>query len=353
MKLYLIDLFERFKRATITKKLLFLFIFLIQVFLLVISLVKVNVEITTPGTLNNPVQNITIEDSNDRGYIASVSIFSYSKVSLIQYWLSKNNYKFNVDEINESYYLNEKDELTQGKIMKDNSTTLALINAYKYASFKDSSITIDLDSLYLGESVISIYSFAKTTLQYNDLIIKVNGESFNNYQEMLELVTKFNEKVLRFTVIRDEKESVETAELVNHDGKSSYGFGVDACYKVPVTNPKYEIEYSYKVIGPSAGAITALAIYNMLVNEDITKGYKITGTGTIDFDGNIGAIGGIEQKILTAKLYGVDIFFVDSGDYIDAQDAYNKYECDFKLVSVSNFSEMINYLDNLEVKNGN
>lgn len=353
MKLYLIDLYERIKNSSLIKKLLLLLILLIQIFLLVISLVKVNVEVTTPGSLNNPVSSITIDDSNDRGYIASISIYSYKKISLIQYWLSKNNNRFEVEEIDETYYLNDKDETTQGKIMKDNSITLALINAYKKAQEVDSTIEIDLDSLYSGESVIAIYSFSKTTLKYNDIITKVNGVSFINHDEFINLVRENSENVIKFTVKRNDKESVETAELIEHDGLLSYGFSVDSNYNLPKTKPNYSIEASYKTIGPSGGSMTALAIYNMLLDIDITKGYKITGTGTIDIDGNIGRIGGVSQKILTAKLYGVDLFFVDSGDYEEALIAYNKYNCDYKLVSVSEFSDIINYLSELEAKNGN
>ena len=35
----------------------------------------------------------------------------------------------------------------------------------------------------------------------------------------------------------------------------------------------------------------ALSFYNSLIDEDITGGKKISGTGTIDLDGNVGEIG--------------------------------------------------------------
>ena len=40
---------------------------------------------------------------------------------------------------------------------------------------------------------------------------------------------------------------------------------------------------------------------NSLVEEDITHGLKIVGTGTIDYDGNVGSIGGVEYNIKLTK----------------------------------------------------
>ena len=43
-----------------------------------------------------------------------------------------------------------------------------------------------------------------------------------------------------------------------------------------------------------------LAIYKELIEEDITHGLKIVGTGTIDELGNVGEIDGVKYKILGA-----------------------------------------------------
>ena len=355
MKLYLLDIFNRFKNCSIFKKIIFTLIFLIQVFILVICFVKVDYEITTPGSLNNPVSSITIENANDRGYIASIGIFSYKKVSLIQYWLSKNKKTFDVSEINEDYYINLKDETTQGKIMKDNSLTLALINAYREASKVDSSITINLADVYVGESVIAIYSFSDTNLEYGDIIIEAQGIKFNSQSELRGIIQKElqDNHNIHFKVLRGENEVDCYSNAITRESTRSYGFAIDSCYNLPTTTPTYTLTKNYSTIGPSGGLLSTLAIYNMLLEEDVTKGYKITGTGTINFDGTSGAIGGIEQKIVTAKLYGVDIFFVDSYDYSDALKFYQEHECTFELVNVYEFTDIINYLDNLEAKEGN
>ncbi len=103
--------------------------------------------------------------------------------------------------------------------------------------------------------------------------------------------------------------------------------------------------------GPSGGLMQSLFIYNALTPHDITGGMKIAGTGTIDAIGNVGAIGGIEQKIITSSLNGIDIFFVphlsdsDSDNYIAALAVLETLDTDMKLVPVTNFSNAVNYLE--------
>lgn len=62
--------------------------------------------------------------------------------------------------------------------------------------------------------------------------------------------------------------------------------------------------------GPSAGLMFSLGILQRLSPTDITKGCKIAGTGTIDFAGNVGAIGGAKQKIIAARNAGAKYFLV-------------------------------------------
>ncbi|UTW69159.1 hypothetical protein KHA80_19045 [Anaerobacillus sp. HL2] len=52
-----------------------------------------------------------------------------------------------------------------------------------------------------------------------------------------------------------------------------------------------------------------MKFYNQLVKEDITKGYHIAGTGTLNEEGEVGRIGGIKQKVIAAERVGADFFF--------------------------------------------
>jgi PDZ domain-containing protein len=60
--------------------------------------------------------------------------------------------------------------------------------------------------------------------------------------------------------------------------------------------------------GPSAGMMLALGIYDKLTPGDLVNGKHIAGTGTIDPDGTVGAIGGIRQKLYGARDDGATWF---------------------------------------------
>jgi Lon-like protease len=53
----------------------------------------------------------------------------------------------------------------------------------------------------------------------------------------------------------------------------------------------------------------ALYITLSLVNINSLQ-QSIVGTGTINIDGSIGRIGGLEQKMITAEDAGIDVFFI-------------------------------------------
>ena len=71
-----------------------------------------------------------------------------------------------------------------------------------------------------------------------------------------------------------------------------------------MVDPKVKIN-SHEIGGPSAGLMFTLEIYNQLVEEDLTKGREIAGTGTINEKGEVGPIGGINQKWWLLAMLGL------------------------------------------------
>ena len=115
-----------------------------------------------------------------------------------------------------------------------------------------------------------------------------------------------------------------------------------------ITNYEYELDPEINIKfkdsegGSSGGAMMSLSIYNAITDEDITKGLKIGGTGTIDINGNVGEIDGVKYKIMGAIKNDLDIVFVPSANYEDAIKTKGKNK--IKIVSVDTFDEIINYL---------
>ena len=120
----------------------------------------------------------------------------------------------------------------------------------------------------------------------------------------------------------------------------------------------YEIESDINITidskasesGPSGGLLLSLAIYDALVPEDITKGNKIVGTGTIGLDGSVGEIGGVKYKLAGAVKDKADIFIVPKINYDEALKYAKEKKYDIIIKGVSNFAEALEVLKNMEAK---
>ncbi|MEM5829321.1 MAG: S16 family serine protease [Candidatus Aenigmatarchaeota archaeon] len=74
----------------------------------------------------------------------------------------------------------------------------------------------------------------------------------------------------------------------------------------------YQIETNASAIGgPSAGAALTIATIAALENKTLNE--KVGITGTINLDGSIGPVGGIEEKAKASKEAGIEIFLVPKG----------------------------------------
>lgn len=71
--------------------------------------------------------------------------------------------------------------------------------------------------------------------------------------------------------------------------------------------------------GPSAGMMIALTVYDLVSTEDLTRGRRIAGSGTIDAEGNVGGIGGLEQKLAAAAEAGAELVLVPAHQVDEAR----------------------------------
>lgn len=71
--------------------------------------------------------------------------------------------------------------------------------------------------------------------------------------------------------------------------------------------------------------------------EDLLRGRKIAGTGSISPNGEVGAIGGIEEKMIGASRKGATIFFAPRNNCPDIKHIPKG----LKVIPVSTLSEAI------------
>ncbi|MFF8836495.1 PDZ domain-containing protein [Streptomyces sp. NPDC015130] len=97
--------------------------------------------------------------------------------------------------------------------------------------------------------------------------------------------------------------------------------------------------------GPSAGLLFSLGIVDKLDDGDLTGGKTIAGTGTIDADGTVGAVGGVSLKTQAAARDGATVFLVPKAECSDAQAEQPK---GLRLVPVTELSDAVASLRALE-----
>ena len=226
-------------------------------------------------------------------------------------------------EIREKLYLNEA---------ISNATIVAYTKANK---------EINIKNKYL---VVAYNDNIDSNLKVGDKIISVNNNYYNELKELQDYIQTLdiNSKV-EVKVLRNNKEEIVTSTLKDYDGSKKIGVSIINNYEI-ATNPRVEINSRDNESGPSGGLMMALSIYDNLVEDDLTKGEKIIGTGTIDKDGNVGEIGGIKYKLIGAVNKKAKIFLCPVKNYDEAINIAKERNYDIIIKSVSTFDEAISYL---------
>lgn len=292
------------------------------------------------GTINLN-NEISIEgEKEEKGSLEALYVRD-AKGIVLTYLLSYIVPSFEKEKI-ENTVINEEDEDDYNYRERLYFTT-SLDSATKVAFEKAGKEVKISSSKFL---VIYIDKSSKTNLEVGDEILKIEDEKVDSYDKIANLISKNqNKKQIKITVKRDGKEIETFNKLVNMDNEKKLGVVISNEIKY-TSDPKVDFAFNGKQAGPSGGLMIALTIYNKLTDEDITKGKKVVGTGTIDILGNVGEIGGIKHKLIAANSKKADIVFVPKENYKEAKQIKDKKNYSFELVSISNFDDAIEYLKN-------
>lgn len=327
-------------KQTITKDTyLIIGFFVLFLPLMFLSLFRIEYSFTAPG-YNNVVEGFIELDTeySQAGSIHTTSVFVVDKITLLQKILGEFDPRIEVEPFPEFYKNVDLEDLTiLGYIQKNESIQNSLIVASQFTNHVityETAPTIYLKYTYLEED----------TLDLGDIIISING----NTDFQAELRDTACDASLLFEVERDDEILFFTVQK-KPEYNCSVGVFIKDFTEIVSSDLEYEI-ITTNTGGGSGGLMQTLYIYNLLTMFDITHGLRIAGTGTINIDGNVGAIGGIEQKMYTAYYNDIDIFFVpylsdsDTDNYINALKVYETLDTDMILVPVTTFEEAVNFL---------
>ena len=148
--------------------------------------------------------------------------------------------------------------------------------------------------------------------------------------------------------------AASAAEMV--DSQQSAAAAALAYLKFPVTEKSitgksgvkttkylfpFPVSFSLKDTGgPSGGLVFALGVVEKLTPDDLMNGRVIAGTGTIDKAGHVGAIGGIDDKIVAARRAGATLFLAPVENCSDV----THVPSGITVYSVNTLSEAVNVL---------
>jgi PDZ domain-containing protein len=219
------------------------------------------------------------------------------------------------------------------------SSEVDLQNAAEMADSQQEAIAVALRGL--GQTIPEVVTVRELTkgspatgvLRAGDVLVSIDGKEVTTPDGVRAAVRahKPGEKAV-FTVRRDGKEQVLTVKTADSEGHAVVGVLLQASFDFPI---KVKIDAG-QVGGPSAGMMFALAVYDKLTPGALTGGATIAGTGTIDGNGNVGRISGIQQKLAGARKGGATWFLAPAGN---CNEVVGHVPTGLRVVRVSTFTQ--------------
>jgi PDZ domain-containing protein len=149
---------------------------------------------------------------------------------------------------------------------------------------------------------------AEEVLEVGDVVKTINGASFIYVSQMRAALAENGvETPVTLEIERDGKPlTLEITPVLSGgaDPVPVIGIYLSSTYDFPV-DVTIQLE---NVGGPSAGQMFALGIIDKLTEGELNGGENVAGTGTITGEGQVGAIGGIRQKMYGALDAGASYF---------------------------------------------
>lgn len=200
-------------------------------------------------------------------------------------------------------------------------------------------------------------------ISVGDTVTKVDGRTFESTEDFMDYVQgKAVGDEVEVTYVQDGEEKQATEKLIELPTNQKAGIGITLIDHTEIESED-TIEFHVENIGgPSAGLMFTLEIYEQLTQKDLRKGKAIAGTGTMNSDGTIGRIGGIDKKVASASQEGIEIFFAPDDEltteqmeanpdlqsnYQEAKAAAKKLKTDMKIVPIKTLQDAVDYLENM------
>lgn len=330
-----------------------------------LSFYKLDAYIMSPGSAYDVSRFVTVQngDELDEGTFNLMTV-SLMRATPLLYGLSKVREYQQIMPLNQVRQEEEDDEeyaVRQLKLMNDSQ-----FNAL-YVAFSRANLNYSIT--YKGVFVLNVLKggAADGILKAGDEIVEVNGERIDKQATLVDKINELQQNEdITITINRNNElldKTISLKEIPGGDGRIGLGITFSESKSIK-TDPRVKIN-TEDIGGPSAGLMFTLEILNQLLDEDLTKGYKVAGTGEMNEDGTVGRIGGIDYKVVAADQDGMEIFFAPDdtitdkmlesnpnlvSNYESAVKTAEKIGTKMKIVPVKTIDDALNYLQALEPK---
>ena len=206
--------------------------------------------------------------------------------------------------------------------------TVSQMNAAQMTGSQDSAVVAAWqltkpDAKFTLTVEQAVTDSAKQAFKKGDKLVSIvdadsKSVQITNYKQLREVLEKLTPgKPIKLTIERGS--TTQEVSVVGAKPEDSSRKGAMLGITLNVNPPAgHEVTYAVERIGgPSAGMIFALDIAQRLEGKNYAGTTPVAGTGTIDLSGNVGAIGGIKQKMLGAKDEGYKVFLAPVGNCAD------------------------------------
>jgi Lon-like protease len=298
-----------------------------------------------PGSVRDTEPLISVEGTEtfpSDGSIAytTVSLRQATLLGLAQGWIDDDIDVYTREEVLGGRNVDENRQVNLR--MMDNSKQVAAQVALERLGY-DVTVT-------MGEVVDDLVPDmpADGVLEPNDTIVAVDGERFDDSEDMSRLLAQHapgDTVTLTVQPLTGDEKDVELTLAPSPDDPNRGVMGVTVfpvvlSYDFPVD---VQIDTG-DVGGPSAGLAFTLAILDDLTPGDLTGGHDIAATGTIASDGTVGPVGGTGQKAAAVRAKDAELFLVPRADYADAIAHAGD---DLKVVAVDDLADALDALTDL------
>jgi PDZ domain-containing protein len=189
---------------------------------------------------------------------------------------------------------------------------------------------------YLGAQIDSVYAGTpawRAGLKCDDLITAVNGKQVRTAAEVTALLARMGPgTTVTFTdhpanggrTKRVRVQLVSPPQSALADGFTGHSYiGVEIETRVKTVLPFPVSVDAAGIGGPSAGLAFTLGILDALSNGKLTGGHRVAATGTINAEGGVGDVGGVQEKTVAVEKAGAQVFFVPQVEYAVAKSVAN------------------------------